>query len=278
MPGQNLTRDEAASAQRSYTSTAYGVDLDFSAGGDTFDSVTEIRFTATEPGASTFVDLVADAGARDHAERPGARSGQSPTPTAGSPSTGSPPTNVVRIAADCAYTNTGAGPAPHDRSGRRPHLPLHALRGAGRAPAVRDASSSPTSRRRSRSRSPRRPAGRCCPTRRRPRRSPSRDGVCDLAVRADAADLDVHDRGDRRRVPRRARLAHHAGRAGRSRSRSPAARRWPSTSTPTTSSRSPSRASTTTSDTFAQPVPVRRSTTRSSCPSTTSARWRTSAA
>jgi aminopeptidase N len=64
MPGINLTRDEAAQRSKTLSVQGYQIELDLSAaqteGVTTFGSTTVIRFTATEPGTSTFVDLIAD--------------------------------------------------------------------------------------------------------------------------------------------------------------------------------------------------------------------------
>ncbi|MEU1282443.1 aminopeptidase N [Streptomyces sp. NPDC005805] len=117
MPGENLSRDEARTRAELLTVEGYHVALDVrSAVGDaeegagprTFRSVTEIRFRAAEPGASTFVDLVAPAvtavtlngrvldpaevfdGARIALDRVEAE-------------------NVLTVDARCAYSRTGEG-------------------------------------------------------------------------------------------------------------------------------------------------------------------------
>ncbi|WP_328871398.1 aminopeptidase N [Streptomyces sp. NBC_00287] len=67
MPGENLTRDEARERAALLSVDGYDVSLDLrSAVGDwpengprTFRSVTTIRFRCAEPGATTFVDLIA---------------------------------------------------------------------------------------------------------------------------------------------------------------------------------------------------------------------------
>ena len=58
MPGTNLTREEAATRAALLDVTSYSIDLDLTTGDKTFASTTTIRFTATEPGAETFADLV----------------------------------------------------------------------------------------------------------------------------------------------------------------------------------------------------------------------------
>ena len=62
---RNLTQVEAAERARLLDVTAYDITLDLTDGtggpGDgTFRSVTEVRFTCAEPGASTFIEAAAD--------------------------------------------------------------------------------------------------------------------------------------------------------------------------------------------------------------------------
>ena len=62
---RNLTQLEAAERARLLDVTAYDITLDLTDGtggpGDgTFRSVTEVRFTSTEPGASTFIEIAAE--------------------------------------------------------------------------------------------------------------------------------------------------------------------------------------------------------------------------
>ncbi|MFB9467462.1 aminopeptidase N [Streptomyces cinereospinus] len=111
MPGTNLTREEAQQRAKLLTVDSYEVELDLSGAqeGGTYRSVTTVRFDAAEGGAESFVDLVAPAvhevtlngDALDPAEvfqdsriaLPGLLQGR----------------NVLRVVADCAYTNTGEG-------------------------------------------------------------------------------------------------------------------------------------------------------------------------
>jgi aminopeptidase N len=58
VPGTNLTRDEASARAALLSVDSYDIDLDLTTGAETFRSTTVARFTA-EPGASTFVDLIA---------------------------------------------------------------------------------------------------------------------------------------------------------------------------------------------------------------------------
>ena len=108
MPGLNLTRDEARQRASLLAVSSYLVDLDFTGGGDTFVSVTTIRFTAAEPGAATFVDLVADR------VRQITLNGSPVEPSAAYADgrvqlDGLAAGNEVRITADCAYSNSGQG-------------------------------------------------------------------------------------------------------------------------------------------------------------------------
>ncbi|MEV6193347.1 aminopeptidase N [Streptomyces sp. NPDC051920] len=111
MPGTNLTREEAQQRAKLLTVDSYEVELDLSGAqeGGTYRSVTTVRFDSAENGAESFIDLVAPAvhevtlngDALDAAEvfedsriaLPGLLEGR----------------NVLRVVADCAYTNTGEG-------------------------------------------------------------------------------------------------------------------------------------------------------------------------
>ncbi|MFD5518037.1 aminopeptidase N [Streptomyces sp. NPDC127066] len=111
MPGTNLTREEAQQRAKLLTVDSYEVDLDLSGAqeGGTYRSVTTVRFDSAETGAESFIDLVAPAvhevtlngDPLDPAEvfedsriaLPGLLQGR----------------NVLRVVADCAYTNTGEG-------------------------------------------------------------------------------------------------------------------------------------------------------------------------
>ena len=58
MPGTNLTRDEAQTRAGLLSVESYSVDLDLTVSDKVFESTTVLRFTCSEPGASTFADLV----------------------------------------------------------------------------------------------------------------------------------------------------------------------------------------------------------------------------
>ncbi len=108
MPGLNLTRDEAYERSGALHVDSYHIDLDFSRAGDVFDSVTVVRFTAREPGGSTFMDLAAprvrtvtlNGRVLDPAEV--YRDGRIALD-------GLAASNEVRIEADCGYSNSGQG-------------------------------------------------------------------------------------------------------------------------------------------------------------------------
>ncbi|MFI6050664.1 aminopeptidase N [Streptomyces violascens] len=111
MPGTNLTREEAQRRAALLTVDSYEIELDLSGAqeGGTYRSVATVRFDAAEAGAETFIDLVAptvhevvlngtalDAAAVFHDSRI-ALAGLEAGP------------NVLRVVADCAYTNSGEG-------------------------------------------------------------------------------------------------------------------------------------------------------------------------
>nr|WP_202448385.1 aminopeptidase N [Streptomyces sp. SID2999] len=106
-----MTREEAQQRADLLSVDSYEIDLDLSGAqeGGTFRSVTTVRFDVAESGAESFIDLVAPAvrevtlngDALDPAEvfkesriaLPGLLEGR----------------NILRVVADCAYTNTGEG-------------------------------------------------------------------------------------------------------------------------------------------------------------------------
>ena len=58
MPGTNLTREEAQTRAGLLSVASYTVDLDLTVSDKVFESTTVLKFTCSEPGASTFADLV----------------------------------------------------------------------------------------------------------------------------------------------------------------------------------------------------------------------------
>jgi aminopeptidase N len=59
VPGKNLTRDEARERAALLSVAAYDVALDLTTGPTTFQTRSTVTFTATDEGASTFIDLIA---------------------------------------------------------------------------------------------------------------------------------------------------------------------------------------------------------------------------
>ena len=103
----NLTRDEAAVRSALITVASYHVDLDLAGGDETFGSVSVIRFDCAAPGSTSFINLTApavreitlngepvglDAFDGDRITLPGLAA-----------------SNVLRVAADCAYSRSGEG-------------------------------------------------------------------------------------------------------------------------------------------------------------------------
>ncbi|MFE9426272.1 aminopeptidase N [Kitasatospora sp. NPDC006697] len=109
MPGTNLTREEARTRAALLHVDAYDIELDLGSARDsaTFRSTTVVRFTATEPGAASFIDLVAPA------VHEIVLNGRPIDTSAFADSrielTGLAAENELRVVADCAYTNTGEG-------------------------------------------------------------------------------------------------------------------------------------------------------------------------
>ncbi|WP_106275921.1 aminopeptidase N [Geodermatophilus tzadiensis] len=109
----NLTRDDAAARARLLDVDSYDLHLDLTDGSghpgrETFGSTTTVRFTCREPGASSFIDLVAE---RVHS----ATLNGSALDVAGYTEEGGLPLpdlaseNVLEVVADCRYSNSGEG-------------------------------------------------------------------------------------------------------------------------------------------------------------------------
>ena len=107
MTSDNLTRDEAATRSALITVASYQVDLDLTGGDATFDSVSVVRFGCAAPGSSTFINLTAPAvreiTLNDTPVSLDAFDGNRITLT------GLAADNVLRVAADCAYSRSGEG-------------------------------------------------------------------------------------------------------------------------------------------------------------------------
>jgi len=103
----NLTRDEAMTRSALITVASYQVDLDLTSGDATFGSVSVVRFGYAVPGSSTFINLTAPAvreiTLNDTPVSLDAFDGDRITLT------GLAAGNVLRVAADCAYSRSGEG-------------------------------------------------------------------------------------------------------------------------------------------------------------------------
>jgi aminopeptidase N len=58
VPGVNLTREEALARSAHITVDSYHVDLDLTAGGESFRAKTTVKFRSSKPGSATFIDAV----------------------------------------------------------------------------------------------------------------------------------------------------------------------------------------------------------------------------
>ncbi|MGH8965807.1 MAG: aminopeptidase N, partial [Actinomycetes bacterium] len=108
MPGTNLTREEAQIRAALLSVESYTVDLDVTTSETTFASTTTVRFTCTEPGATTFADLV------DATIHSITLNGEPVDPaTAYADSritlTGLAAENELVVTADCTYSHSGEG-------------------------------------------------------------------------------------------------------------------------------------------------------------------------
>ncbi|QKW21983.1 aminopeptidase N [Kitasatospora sp. NA04385] len=109
MPGTNLTREEARTRAALLAVDAYEIELDLSSAreGGTFRSTTVVRFTAAEPGTSTFIDLVAPAVTEIVLNGRALPLENFADSRIALPDLAA--ANELRVVADCAYTNTGEG-------------------------------------------------------------------------------------------------------------------------------------------------------------------------
>jgi aminopeptidase N len=102
-----LTRDEAAQRSALISVDSYDIDLDLTTGGARFTSRTTVEFTCTQPGASTWIDLVAprvvsatlNGADVDLAGYTGQRLDLDDLAA----------TNRLEVVAECAYSHTGEG-------------------------------------------------------------------------------------------------------------------------------------------------------------------------
>ncbi|MEU4119818.1 aminopeptidase N [Kitasatospora sp. NPDC028055] len=109
MPGTNLTRDEARTRADLIRVDAYDIELDLGSAreGGTFRSTTVVRFSATTPGADSFIDLVAPS--VEEITLNGTALDPASFADSRIPLPGLAAENELRVVADCAYSNTGEG-------------------------------------------------------------------------------------------------------------------------------------------------------------------------
>ena len=108
MAANNLTRAEALERARLLDVQRYDVTLDVTQGAETFRSATTVRFRCAEPGASTFVELIA------HTVHSATLNGVAIDASAATTSgrvelVGLAEDNVLEIDADLPYSHTGEG-------------------------------------------------------------------------------------------------------------------------------------------------------------------------
>ena len=104
----NITHEETRSRARLLEVESYEIDLDLTQGDVSFPSTTTIRFGCTEPGAATFVDLVAESVSL--VELNGRRLDPATVFDGARISlTGLEQDNVLQVRAQCRYMHTGEG-------------------------------------------------------------------------------------------------------------------------------------------------------------------------
>ncbi|GAA3825252.1 aminopeptidase N [Sphaerisporangium flaviroseum] len=105
----NLTRDEARERARLLNVDSYAVELDLTEGDERFESITTVRFSCTEPGATTFIEL-AEAKVRKAVLNGAEIDLNDYDLEAGRlPLTGLAASNKLQIDADCSYMRSGEG-------------------------------------------------------------------------------------------------------------------------------------------------------------------------
>src|SRR5258708_667927 len=108
MPVAEITRTETSERARLLRVDDYDIELDLTRGGEVFGSTSGIRFSCSQPGASTPADLIAPA------VREITLNGVAIDPAEAYADgrialTGLAERNELRVVADCGYTNTGVG-------------------------------------------------------------------------------------------------------------------------------------------------------------------------
>jgi aminopeptidase N len=103
----NLTRDEARERARLLTAGSYQVELDLTGGDTTFTSVCTATFRCSQPGAASFIDLTAPSVSSITLN--GQPVGVDAFDGGRITLTGLAEENVLRVAAECAYSRSGEG-------------------------------------------------------------------------------------------------------------------------------------------------------------------------
>ena len=265
-----LTRNEAGDRARLVEVESYRIDLDLTGGETTFRSRTTVTFRAATPGASTFIDLTAPE-VREITLN-GSEVGRENFTGHRIRLDGLGSANELTVVADCAYSRTGEGlhrfTDPADKGvylySDLETFDAHRIYACFDQPDLKSRFEFTVT----------------CPdtwqviSNMAPdvTAAPAGPGIQALALPALPADVHLHHRRLRPGP-----ITWSAPSTTASRSGSTAASRSRPTWTPTRSSRSPGRAST--SSTTRSACGTRSaSTTSCSCPSTRPARWRTRAA
>jgi aminopeptidase N len=108
MPPAEITRAETARRARLLRVRSYDIDLDFTRGEEVFGSASVVRFDCAEPGASSYIDLIAET------VREVTLNGTRLDPAAAYADgrialPGLAARNELTVRADCAYTHSGTG-------------------------------------------------------------------------------------------------------------------------------------------------------------------------
>jgi aminopeptidase N len=106
MPTAEITRDETAERARLLQVEAYDIALDLTRGSEVFGSVSQITFGCAEPGASTYLDLIAET-VHEITLNGVPVEAASAWADGRITLTGLAERNVLRVAADCGYTSDG---------------------------------------------------------------------------------------------------------------------------------------------------------------------------
>ena len=104
----NITRSEAQARSALLNVSQYEIELDLTAGAETFRSTTRLTFASNQPGTPTWVDLIAP---QVHAIT---HNGKALEPDKGFDGerialSTTDQDNIVEVVAECAYMNTGEG-------------------------------------------------------------------------------------------------------------------------------------------------------------------------